>query len=259
MTPRKLSLIAATALLMAAAQAGAWGNSCKHSAQREASIERGDAARVEVIAFGGDLLIEPASGPTIQAQGRACASSKDYLEQTNIRAIRDNDVIRVFVEVPQNMSGIGNAYATQELSVKIPPAMPVSVTDTSGDATIDGVAVVSVTDTSGDLLIRHVQTDVEIRDSSGQLRVEDAAAKVAITDSSGDIAIDGAREVLIRSDSSGDIRIEGVSGNVLIENDSSGDITVEDVGGDMTLLADSSGEVRIGEVRGKVSVPHYKK
>ena len=93
MTPRKLSLIAATALLMAAAQAGAWGNSCKHSAQREASIERGDAARVEVIAFGGDLLIEPASGPTIQAQGRACASSKDYLEQTNIRAIRDNDVI----------------------------------------------------------------------------------------------------------------------------------------------------------------------
>jgi DUF4097 and DUF4098 domain-containing protein YvlB len=258
MTRRPISLILAIALSLTASQTLAWGGNCKHSAERQAGIDRGDASRVEVFAFGGALKVLPASGSTIQANGRACASSERYLEQTVVSAIREGDVIRVFVEVPQDMHGFGNVYATLDLTVKIPADIPVSVTDTSGDATIEDVHVTRVTDTSGDLLIRRARSDVEIRDSSGELKVEGATGKVSITDSSGDITIDDAAEVLIRSDSSGNIRIAGITGSVLIENDSSGDITVSKVGHDVTLLADSSGDVRVTDVGGQVSLPHYK-
>lgn len=258
MKPGKASLLAFLAPPLIAAQACAGNDNCRYSAERQASIDVGNAARLEVFAFAGDLKVLPAQDAVVTARGRACAASRAQLEQTLLQAKRDGDVIRIFVEVPDAGNLSGNVNSSLDLEVRIPADLPVTVTDTSGQATIEGVRVTDVTDTSGDLVIRDVGSSVEIRDSSGDLRVENALDAVTITDSSGDIKVIGAGEVLVRSDSSGDIAIERVTGSVRIENDSSGDIAISGVGRDFELLADSSGEVHFSDVAGRVSLPHYK-
>ncbi len=246
------------ALLMCAfvtLPAMAWDMNCRFSAQREASIDTAGAERVEIIARGGDLDVRPAQGSRILAGGKACASSEQYLAQTQVHARHEGKVIRVFVQVPDEMQGIGTFYATLDLSVRMPASLPVDVTDTSGDTTIEAVRVAHLTDSSGDLVLRGLLGDIEINDSSGDIRVDEAAGLVKITDSSGDIEVRGARGVLVPSDSSGDIEIERVTGSVRVENDSSGDIEVDDVGGNVDVLVDSSGDLGVSRVKGTVQVP----
>jgi len=173
----------------------------------------------------------------LSTTGRACASNEKYLEQTQIRLRRDGNVLQVQVQVPEDMQGIGIFYASLDLTVAVPATLPVEITDSSGDMTLEGVRVTRVLDSSGDILANGLTGDVEIEDSSG------------------DIVVRGAREVLIPRDSSGDIHIEQVSGSVRIEQDSSGDISIVNVGRDVEVLADSSGQVKIAGVQGTVNIP----
>lgn len=251
------SLIAVAGLVLAAAplSAGAWGTQCRFSVQREASIDAAGAERVEIMARGGDLRVRPAGAARVRASGQACASHEKYLPDTQLHARRQGNVVQVVVQVPEDMKGFGMHYATLDLAVEVPAGLPVQITDTSGDATIENVNLVRLTDSSGDLLLRNVPGDVEISDSSGDIRVEHSAGLLKITDSSGDIVVHGARDVVIPSDSSGGIEIRSVSGSVRVENDSSGDIVIADVGRDVEVLADSSGDVQVSNARGQVTVP----
>jgi hypothetical protein len=237
------------------ATAPAW-DSCKFTADRSASLDTSGAARIEIAARAGDLELRRAAAKTISAQGRACASSEELLSQINVRARREGDAVRIHVEVPDPLEGF-NAYAWLDLTIDVPAGIPVTLTDSSGDLTVDGVQVVRITDSSGDIVARNLPSDVEIGDSSGDIRVENASGRVQINDSSGDITVHGAREVVVPSDSSGSIRITQVKGDVRIENDSSGDISVSDVGGGFVLLTDSSGDVEVGKVAGPVHLPAH--
>ena len=255
MTPTAIRLIAIVTLLALPLPALAWDMDCKFTAERRGSIDTSGAERVEILARAGDLAVRPATGSTVSAEGRACASSQAFLDQTQLHVRRTGNVIQVYVQVPDEMKGIGIFYASLDLQVQVPAGLPVQVTDSSGDMTLDGVRVVRVQDSSGDILARRTAADLEIEDSSGDIRVEDAAGAVRVSDSSGDIVIRGARSVTIPRDSSGDIVIERVAGNVSIEQDSSGDISVSGVGGNVELLADGSGQVRVTNVKGTVRVP----
>lgn len=251
----RTSHLALAPLILCTTPAVAWDLNCKFSAERRAGIDTAGAERVEIVARGGDLDVRPATGARLLASGKACASREEYLAETQVHARRNGNVVQVFVQVPGDMKGIGTFHATLDLDVRVPAGLPVEVTDTSGDATIERVLVTRITDSSGDLVLRDLPADVEINDSSGDIRVENAAGLLKITDSSGDIVVRGARDVLIPSDSSGDIEIEQVSGSVRIENDSSGDIQVAKVGRNVDVLADSSGVVQISGVTGTVKVP----
>jgi len=242
-------------MILCASPAAAWDLDCRFSAERQASIDTAGAERVEIVARGGTLDVRPATGTRLLASGKACASREEYLAETQLHARRQGKTIQVFVQVPDEMKGIGTFYATLDLDVQVPAGLPVEVTDTSGAIMIDRVHVTRITDSSGDLVARNLPADVEINDSSGDIRVENAAGLVKITDSSGDIVVRGAREVLIPSDSSGDIAIEQVSGSVRIENDSSGDIRIAEVGGNVEVLADSSGRLEASRVEGSVRLP----
>jgi hypothetical protein len=255
MTIRRGSLLVSATLLSLPGTAGAWGSDCKFGADRAASLDTRGVERVEILARAGDLTVKPATGPAVSASGRACASSEKFLEQTQIKLRRDGDVLQVLVQVPEDMQGIGAFYASLDLTVAVPAALPVEVTDSSGDMTLDGVRVTRVTDSSGDILAKGLHGDVEIEDSSGDITVQQAAGTVRISDSSGDIDVRGAREVLIPRDSSGDIRIEQVSGNMRIEQDSSGDISIANVDRDVEVLSDSSGQVKVSGVQGTVRIP----
>jgi Toastrack DUF4097 len=242
-------------LCLFTAPAWAWGTDCKYGADREAHLDTTGADRIEVIARAGDLTLRPGTGSEVAAKGRACASSEAYLAQTQVHAVREGNTVRVFVQVPDQMKGIGIFYATLDLTVDIPAGLPVEVVDTSGDITTQGVRVTKITDSSGDIVARGVPGDIEINDSSGDIRIDDAAGAVTIADSSGDVVIRGARDVLIRSDSSGDLDIARVKGDVRVENDTSGDIVIADVGRNVDVVADTSGDVRVSGVKGTVHVP----
>jgi len=254
MTHKVACLVAAIALLTLPLPALALDD-CAFTAERKGGIDTTGAERVEILARAGNLTVRPASGTALGAAGRACASRQEFLDQTQLHVRRAGNVIQVHVQTPDNMSGIGIFYAYLDLQVVVPEGLPVEVTDSSGDMSLDGVQVVRITDSSGDILARRLPVDVEIDDSSGDIRVEEAAGAVRVADSSGDIVIRGAKSVHIPRDSSGDISIERVTGNVLIEQDSSGDILVSDVEGNVDLLADGSGQVRVTSVQGTVRVP----
>jgi hypothetical protein len=245
----RLSLLAAVLL---SAPALAWDD-CDFTAEREASIDTTGATRIEIAARAGDLAVRPSSTRVLAAKGRACASSEEVLSQINVRASRNGDLVRVYVEVPDPSDFDGNAWL--DLGVAVPAGIPVTLTDSSGDMTIDDVQVAKLTDSSGDIIARNLPVDIEIHDSSGDIRIEKAAGRVQLTDSSGDIVIEGAREVVIPSDSSGSIRITHVTGDVRIDNDSSGDVSVADIDGAFELVADSSGDVNVANVKGSVKLP----
>lgn len=247
--------LALLALLALPLPAPAWDADCRHAAERRGSIDTAGARRVEIMARAGDLQVRPSRTSTLTAGGRACASSQKYLDQTLLHVRRVGDVVRVDVQMPEEMKGIGRLYATLDLAVEVPPGIPVDVTDSSGDMTLDGVQVATVRDSSGDIVAQRLAGDLTVEDSSGDIRIEDAAGTVSVTDSSGDIVIRGAAAVRIPVDSSGDIVVERVARDVSIERDSSGDIAVSGVGGDVQLLADGSGQVRVTAVRGEVRLP----
>jgi hypothetical protein len=255
MTIRRGSMLVIAFLLASPGTAAAWGSDCKFGADRNASADTRGVERVEIFARAGDLTVKPATGTTLSATGRACASNEKYLEQTQVKLRRDGNVLQVHVQVPEDMQGIGIFYASLDLDVALPATLPVEITDSSGDMTLEGVRVTRVLDSSGDILARGLPGDVEIEDSSGDISVLDQAGALRISDSSGDIVVRGAREVLIPRDSSGDIRIEQIAGSVRIEQDSSGDISIVNVGRDVEVLADSSGQVRVSSVQGAVKIP----
>jgi hypothetical protein len=211
--------VALLALLLLPLVAFAWSAGCDYGADRRASIDTAGASRVEITARAGDLRVQPASTATLVASGRACASRQAFLDQTLLHVTRDGEVVRVQVQVPEEMKGIGLLYATLDLTVDVPAGLPVDVTDSSGDMTLEGVRIATVRDSSGDIVIR------------------------------------GAAGVHIPLDSSGDIVVERVSRDVRIDRDSSGDITVSGVGGNVAVLADGSGEVRVSAVKGTVQLP----
>jgi hypothetical protein len=258
MTTRALhtgQLIVALALLVAAEAASALDLDCRFAAQRTASVDTAGATRIEVSGRAGDLELRPVGGTVARGHGRACASSEEFLQETQVHADREGDVVRIYVQVPEKMSGIGIFYASLDLSVEVPAALPVRITDTSGDLTAQGLVITDVTDSSGDIHLRDIKGDIEINDSSGDLRVENSNGRVRINDSSGDIVVRGAGDVEIPSDSSGDIVLEQVAGSARIDRDSSGDIRISGVGKDVTILADSSGTVSVTDVKGTVRVP----
>ena len=247
--------VLALALLSLPATTFALDLGCRHTANRRASVDAGGATRVEIVAGAGDLTVKPAAGSSLAAEGKACASSEELLEQVQLRTERDGDVLRVLAQLPSEMKGIGFFNASLDLVVSVPGDLPVQVTDSSGDVTVDGVRLRSIRDSSGDIFARNVRGDFEIDDSSGDVRVEQAQGKVRITDSSGDIVVQGAAGVNVVVDGSGGIEIGRIAGDVRVERDSSGDISIARVAGNVEVLADGSGDVRVSDARGTVKVP----
>jgi hypothetical protein len=189
--------LALLALLLLPLAAFAWSAGCDYGADRRASIDTAGASRVEITARAGDLRVQPASTATLVASGRACASRQAFLDQTLLHVTRDGEVVRVQVQVPEEMKGIGLLYATLDLTVDVPAGLPVDVTDSSGDMTLEGVRVSTVRDSSGDIVASDLTGDFAIEDSSGDITVSGVGGNV---------------EVL--ADGSGEVRVSAVKGTV---------------------------------------------
>jgi len=261
------------ALLTAVCALPANAEDCNKEAARNLQLDANGATKVAIAAGAGELQIKGERGRNqLTVKGTACASNQDLLEKIQLEGRRDGDTLIVKAVLPDADGFLG--YARLDLNIALPDSIELTVTDSSGDTTIDNVRALALTDSSGDVEIRGVSGDASVTDSSGDLEIQRVGGGVTLTDSSGDIEveqvtgavtidvdssggirIDRAGAVHILTDSSGDIDIENVQGDVLIDTDTSGDIEVAEVRGKFTVGNDGSGAIRQRNVAGEVSVP----
>lgn len=266
----------AIASYAAAGQAADWN--CKFTADRSATVDAAGAKKIVIGAGAGDLSVRGQDDQaSLQASGRACASSEEILGKIQLESRREGDTVylkTVFPEIGDAVFGF-NRYATLDLTVVVPKSAVIALEDSSGDLELAGVQSAVVADSSGDMDIGNVAGDLAVTDSSGDIEIEKIGGNLSVRDSSGDMEIEAIQgAVAIPVDSSGDIQIERVAGSVhilndssgeiaishvksdvLIDVDSSGDIRVDDIGGNFTVGADASGDIRHGKVAGTVQVP----
>jgi hypothetical protein len=269
------SICALTFMLVSSAAAA--DNWCSHEAQRAARIDAAGAKKVVIQTGAGDLKVRGnASQASVIVEGRACASSDELLQGSQLEGRRSGDVLYLKTVLPEISGGfLGfSRYARMDVSVTLPSSLPVELEDSSGDVDLQNLASTQVTDGSGDLGIRNITDDLKVIDNSGDVEIERVSGNVSITDSSGDLEIEHVRGIVevtvdssgdiriadagsvhIGSDSSGEISIERVNANVQIDTDSSGDIVAEQISGNFTVGHDGSGDIRHANVVGKVQLP----
>lgn len=231
---------------------------CDFTAPRSAVVPGAGAGGAVIEAAAGSLRIEGVRGLSeVRVRGRACASSREILEDIQLVAVREGDRIRVEARMPEWDDRRSDRYTARlDLVIQVPERLSLDVRDSSGATEIRNVAALDLQDSSGDVEIAGVSGDLRVRDSSGDLRVRGVRGTVRATDSSGDMELrEVGGSVLIPSDSSGDIVVSDVAADVRIDRDSSGDIRVSEVEGDFVVERDGSGSIRSENVRGQVLVP----
>ena len=249
-----------TFLFVAAAAQAGWFDDCDHHAHRAAQLDMNGVTHVIVIAKAGSLRVEGRDGShAVVASGEACASDEDVLRGVTLAVKRTGSIATVEVHIPavNGWSFFGGSSAALDLTVTLPPNVPVDINDTSGGMTVVNVGTCSIDDTSGEIDVRRVHGDLTIRDTSGGIYVDDVSGSVHIpSDTSGGIEVRHVGGgVRIDEDTSGAITIAEVKGSVLIGDKGSGSIYVSDVGGDFTVNHKGSGGIDYARVAGRVNIP----
>jgi Putative adhesin len=234
----------------------AHADNCKYSAERTARID-GSVQKVVIKAGAGGLIVRGADRDSVEARGRACASSQDLLNAIQLETRRDGDTVYVKTVFPEDDASwfVFTRYAYLDLTLNVPKSAALSIEDGSGDLELYDARTAVVTDSSGDQTLRNIAGDLDVTDSSGDIRIEHVAGNLSLKDSSGDIDVrDVQGNVEVPVDSSGDMSFVKVAGNVQIVNDSSGDIEIDDVQRDVTIDVDSSGGIHAERVGGNFTV-----
>ncbi|MGD2113773.1 MAG: hypothetical protein PVG07_01895 [Acidobacteriota bacterium] len=244
---------------------------CDHSAPREASLDVDGATRLVIDVGAGSLDVRGSEGlDRVRAEGTACASRAEYLDDIALSTDRRGDTLYLKAEYPRRVRG----SASLDLEVELPSGLAVEIDDGSGSLTVRSVASLELEDGSGSIEVSDIDGDLDIDDGSGEIEVLGIGGSVFIDDGSGEIEVtgvggsvrvsDGSGEIELRDvdgdvtiddDGSGEIDIAGVGGSVVVEEDGSGSIRVRDVDGDLTVRRDGSGSIIVDGVRGRVTTP----
>jgi DUF4097 and DUF4098 domain-containing protein YvlB len=253
----KSAVLVAT-LVSALCAPGAFADSCKFSANRSGGIEAGGPVRKVVVGTGaGDLVVRGRDGAGVKADGRACASSQELLDQIQLETRREGDTVYIKTNMPSPEEGLFsfNRYAYLDLTIDVPRTVDVTLEDSSGDLELTSVHTATIVDSSGDQIVRDIGGDLDIVDSSGDVNVDRVAGNARFKDSSGDMAVNDVKgDIEVTVDSSGEIEMQRVGGSVHILSDSSGDIRLTDVKRDVTVDIDTSGDINVDQVGGSFTV-----
>lgn len=244
-------------LLACALVAPAHADDCKNTAHRTANSAGPDIQQVVIDARAGDLVVNGGDSQDVAVDGRACASSTELLDQSNLEIRREGNTVYVRTVLPDISDALffGNRYAYMDVTVKVPKSATLKINDSSGDMEVTDVQAATIVDSSGDQHVARIAGNLDVSDSSGEIKVAAVGGEFRVKDSSGDVDVDGVQgDVIVEIDSSGDLDIRHIAGNVHVINDSSGDIEIQDVKRNVTIDDDSSGGIRVQEVGGDFTV-----
>lgn len=238
----------------------AFASPCKFEAPRNLQLDLTGVRSVQISVHSQDLhVIGNGGNHGLSLTGRACASDQAALEQLQVTPQREGDQLHIDIGGKQHASFnlFGSSYANLEVTVNLPPSMPLNVSVGSGDADVRGVQELQSSVGSGDLHVHQVAGKFSTSVGSGDVDAADVGSLDAGSVGSGDLKVSGVKgDARVGSIGSGDVTVRQVGGNVSAGTLGSGDLTVSDVAGSFTLGAKGSGDVNHSGVKGKVSVPH---
>ena len=230
---------------------------CKFQAPRNLQLDLSGVRSVQIDLRSHDLHLRGDS--TVRGgelTGRACASSQELLDDLVVTQRRQGDVLIVEAGRDHSHWSFGHSYTDLQLNLKLPPAMPVTLNDGSGDAWVDGMTQLDAHVGSGDLHVQNIEGTLKASIGSGNLDADHVGSVDLGSVGSGDFKGEEIKgDVRVGSIGSGDVAVKNVGGSVRVDTIGSGDLTARDVGGDLSLGAKGSGDVNYSGVRGKVSVP----
>lgn len=233
---------------------------CKYEAPRSLRLDLAGVRGVQVDVRNQSLhLTGSASATGLVLDGRACASEQAALAGLTVTQRREGDQLLLELAGRGNYVThflFGSSYATLEVNLQLPAALPVIVRISSGDATVSGVRQLQSQVGSGDLHVSHVADKFSASVGSGDIDASDIGSLQLGSVGSGDFKAHGIKgNASIGSIGSGDVALRQVGGSVHADTLGSGDFSVSDVNGNLSLGAKGSGDVSHTGVKGKVSVP----
>ena len=245
-----------TAVLLLAPLA-AFAAPCKYEAPRNLQLDLAGIRGAQIELHSQDLHLSGSSNAKgLTLNGHACASDSATLTQLTVTQRREGDQLLIDIGGENHFNLFGGSYAYLEVTVQMPPSIPVTLSVGSGDADVSGLAQLQGNVGSGDLHVRQVSGKFGASVGSGDVDATEIGSLELGSVGSGDfkgIGIKG--DASVGSVGSGDVVLRNVGGNVHADTLGSGDFTVSDVTGDFTLGAKGSGDVKHSGVKGKVSVP----
>jgi hypothetical protein len=248
------SLLAASALLALAACVV--DDDCRYQETREATFDASGAERVRIQAGAGTLEVTGVPGSEVRAEGLACGSSREILDEVRLEISRAGSTVHVEARMPEQTGSWFDARARLDLSIELPEDLAVELEDSSGTLEVTDVRSLVLDDGSGSTRIARVAGELSIEDGSGSIEVDEVGGDVRLKDGSGSIELrEIGGDVDIIEDGSGSIAATSVVGSVRVRRDGSGSITVRDVGGDFTVEDDGSGSIDHDGVQGRVRIP----
>ncbi len=230
-------------------------DSCAATRLFEQDFSSEGITQLEVNVLAGSLEVRPSRDDQIRFSGQACTDEEEWLDWISLDVEHSGSMLIVTVIIPYQDRDFDARYAHMDIELKVPAILTTRLRDSSGDISIENVAVSYVDDSSGGIRVRDNKANLTVRDSSGNIEIIRNTGDLKIMDSSGNIDVrDVVGNVEIPRDSSGEIDIETVSGTVVIGRDGSGDIDIRDVSASVEVGSDGSGSIKIKGVQGNVTI-----
>ncbi len=243
---KSFPLLLTLALLPASALAE---QQCKFNQPQALELDLAGAKAVVFEVNSHDLRLQASPGAKAALAGRACASTRDLLEQLSLSQRKVGDKLVVTLERKNqglDFNFSGNTYAYLDVSGTVPDTVLVQLKVGSGDASLAGAHSMSADVGSGDVTARDIKGLATAAVGSGDLQFDNIGALHLLSLGSGDARVKGVRgDARIGTVGSGDLELHGVQGNVSLERVGSGDVQVRDTRGDVSLEAIGSGDLEV--------------
>ncbi len=190
-----------------------------------------------------------------QLDGRACASSQEWLDQLVLDQRKEGDKLVVSLRREGRDSGIslGSSYAWLDIRGSVPDNLPLQLKVGSGDASVENAQSLSVDVGSGDAVARGTRGSIHAAVGSGDLNIDGGGSLNLLSLGSGDVTV---RNITgdASTGTSGDLKITDVRGNARLDTVGSGDIEFKRVQGSVEVGVVGSGGVDLADIGGNVHV-----
>src|SRR5690606_18101418 len=230
---------------------------CRHSQPRQLTLDMDGVSRVMFDIGAHKLRLDASPGAPGALEGRACASSADWLDDLKIEQRREGDRLHVRLYRDRQVRGIflGRHYARLDLSGSVPDNVLVQLSVGSGDARVTGASSMSADVGSGDVEARAIAGLVTAKVGSGDIELDDIGSLNVLSIGSGDVEVSQVRgDLEVGSIGSGDLEVRGIGGNASVGSIGSGDANLYEVRGNVSIGSIGSGDVRLHGVGGNVTV-----
>ncbi len=253
-------------------------SACRFEQSQELGLDLAGVRTLAIELGRHSLHLDAASDGDGIVQIRACASSQARLDALSLVQQRDDTRLHLQArdDGGSNVFGLfgGSDYAYQQLALRIPRNIAVTLSIGSGDAQVAAVAALDAEIGSGDLTARTISGPVSVRIGSGDVVLTSVGGLSVPSLGSGDLlakgiggdlnigevgsgdleASDIAGSVRLDALNSGDVALRAINGSVQIGSIGSGDLTIARVGGSISVDRLGSGDIDVRDVRGDVRV-----